>query len=307
MKVNKTLLFALKLTISGSLLYLVLKRAGIGKVFGLLADIDPWSFAAAVAIYLAAQLLSSFRWRLFLQGGYGIRRLYPLYLLGSFFNTFLPGLVGGDMVKAYYLYREAGEGTRTLASVFMDRYTGFVTLMLMGLVAFPFGLKYFRGSWIEWLLPLIVLVFAVLSLVFFGLRLGDRIRFLKDFYGYFHFYRRQRGTMARAVLLSAVVQGILVIAVYILALGLGQRIPLASFFIFIPIVVTMAALPVSISGVGLREAAFVLLFGTVGVRPEAATAISFAWFLSIATGGLAGAYEYLRHKGHGKDLEEDAP
>jgi len=289
--------------VSGSLLYLVLERAGAERVLGMLRSIDPWSFAAAVAIYLVAQFLSSMRWRLFLGGGYGAGRIYLLYLMGSFFNTFLPGLVGGDMVKAYYVYRERGDGTRAFASVFMDRYTGFLTLMLMGLIAFPFGLKYFRGSWIEWLLPLIVLCFAVLSLIFFGLRLGERVRFVKEFYGHFHFYRRQLGTMAKAVALSAAVQGMVVFAVYTLALGLGQRIPLPAFFIFIPIVVTMAALPVSISGVGLREAAFVLLFGTVGVRPEAAAAISFAWFLSIVAGGLAGAYEYLRRKAPPKEMK----
>ncbi|MBI5187538.1 MAG: UPF0104 family protein, partial [Nitrospirae bacterium] len=46
----------------------------------------------------------------------------------------------------------------------------------------------------------------------------------------------------------------------------------------------------------VREGAFVLLFGFIGVKPEVATAISLSWFISIATGSLLGLVEYIRHK-----------
>ena len=46
----------------------------------------------------------------------------------------------------------------------------------------------------------------------------------------------------------------------------------------------------------IKEGAFVLLFGMAGVKPEMATAMSFAWFLSTASGGLVGLFEYLRLK-----------
>jgi uncharacterized membrane protein YbhN (UPF0104 family) len=298
-KPNKALLFALKFLVSSSLLYAVLSRAGLEKVFGLLRNIAPLSFVAAVLIYLSAQFVSSIRWRLLLEGGPGVGRLFPLYLLGSFFNTFLPGLVGGDAVKAYYLYKEAGDGTRALASVFMDRYMGFLTLMMMGLIAFPFGYRYFSGSWIEWALPLIVVFFAAASLVVFGLRVGQRARFLRDFYAYFHAYRKKGAVMLKTIALSAVVQTAIILAVYVLSMGLGERVPLLALFMFMPIIVTVSSIPVSISGVGLREGAFVLLLGSIGIPPDAATALSFAWFLSVVAGGLTGIYEYLRHKDYG--------
>lgn len=296
LKPNKALILLVKLLVSGALLYIVLSRAGIDRVLGLLRGISPLSFVLAVLMYVASQFVASIRWRLLLQGRLSLRRLFPLYLLGSFFSRFLPGTVGGDAVKAYYLYKETGEGTRALSSVFMDRYIGYIILMSMGLAAFPFGLRHFRGSWIEWLLPAIIAGFILLSIIFFGLRLGKGIRLLGDFYGYFDSYRKQKGVMARAALLSALIQGATVLSVYVLALGLGQSIPLVPFFIFVPIIITLSSLPVSISGVGIREGAFVFLFGSIGVRPEAATALSFAWFLSVTAGGLAGLYEYLRYK-----------
>jgi uncharacterized membrane protein YbhN (UPF0104 family) len=209
----------------------------------------------------------------------------------------MPGLVGGDAVKIYYLYRETGKGTQALASVFMDRYVGFTCLMTIGLLAFPFGLKYFQGTWIQWILPAIVLAFLTGSVTVLGLRLGKGIGFLQDFYDYFHSYRNRRDVLVKAFLLSAGVQVAIIISIYILAIGLGERIPLHMIFIFMPIIAALSAAPVSISGIGIREFSTVLLLGTIGVSAEMATAISFAWFLSIAAGGLTGLYEYLRSKG----------
>lgn len=282
--------------ISSGLLYAVLSKAGIGRVLSLIINIDPLFFMFAVFIYIGALFVASMRWKLLLPDKFSLKKLFPLYLLGSFFNTFLPGLVGGDAVKIYYLYKETGQGAQSLASVFMDRYIGYITLMLVGLIAFPLGLKYFRGTWIEWLLPLIVLVFMLLSFIILGLRLGKRVKFLNDIYSYFHTYRKKQGVIVKTILLSIVVQASIIYSVYILSRGLGQQIPVFIFFLFIPIIVTVAAIPISISGIGVREAAFTLLMGSIGVSPDTATAISFAWFLTFVVGGLPGIYEYLRRR-----------
>jgi uncharacterized membrane protein YbhN (UPF0104 family) len=293
-KTKKIIFFSLKLVVSSSLLYFVLSRAGIGRVFTLLRDINPLSFGMSVLIYLFCQLISALRWRLFLANRFPIVRLFRLYLLGSFFNTLLPGLVGGDAVKIYYLYRESGKGTQAMASVFMDRYIGLCSLMVLGICFYPVALKYITGTWVQWLLPLIVLCFITGSVVILGLRFGKRIQFLENIYSYLHSYRRKSGVIAKAFILSLAIQLLMILSVYILGLGLGQNIPLLPFLVFFPIIVAVSTVPISISGLGIREAAFVLLLGKIGVKPDFATAISFAWFLSLASGGLAGLYEYLR-------------
>jgi uncharacterized protein (TIRG00374 family) len=302
-KLKKTVFFLLKLSVSCGLLYLVLSRAGIGRVVSLIININPWAFASAVLMYVACQFVSSIRWQMLLKDRFSLRRLFPLYLLGSFFNTFLPGLVGGDAVKSYYLYRETGKGTQSLASVFMDRYIGLTSLMAIGLIAFPFGMGYFSGSWVQWMLPAIVFGFLAVSLIVFGLRLGKGIRFLGNFYDYFHFYRKKRPVILKALALSVAAQTVVILSIYVLALGLGQDMPLHMLFIFMPVIATLSSAPVSISGIGIREASSVLLLGTIGVKPDMATAISFAWFLSVATGGLAGIYEYLKGARPQRDLQ----
>ncbi len=292
---SKIIVLLAKISVSGGLLYAVISKTGIDKVILTLKGMNVLSFVLAVLIYMVTVYISSIRWRLLLHEKFELKRLVSLYFIGSLFNHLLPGLIGGDAVKAYYLYRDTGRGPSAVASVFMDRYVGFTALMLIGLMAFPFGFSYFRGSYIEWVLPLIVLVFIAGSFFFFGLRVGNRFKLLAGFYDYFAAYKEKKAILIKTLLLSVLIQAIIIFAVYILAGGLGIGVPLLPLFVFIPVIWTIATIPVSISGLGVREASFVLLFGFLGISPVHATAVSFAWFLSVATGSLPGLIEYLRY------------
>ena len=293
---NKAIVLLVKVSISAGLLYAVITKAGVGKIFSALRGMDVRFFALAVLIYLLALFISSIRWQLLLHEKSALPRLFSLYLIGSFFNHLLPGLIGGDAVKAYYLYRDTGKGTSAIASVFMDRYIGFSALMLLGLVAFPFGFHYFRGSYLAWVLPLMVICFITGSFILFGLRVGKGISFMSGFYDYFALYQGKRDIVIKTFAISLTVQVIVICAVYVLSRGLKVDVPFLSLFIFIPIITTIATIPISVSGIGVREASFVLLFGSLGISPVQATAVSFAWFLSVATGSLPGLIEYLRFK-----------
>ncbi len=295
-KASKIAFVFLKIAISSVLLYAVLAKTGASKVLATLSGISATAFISAVLLNILAQFISTLRWRLLLPEGLGLRKLFSLYMIGSFFNIFLPGIIGGDAVKGIYLYRETGKGSLALASIFMDRYLGFVVLIAICAAAFPFGYKYLQGSRIEWVLPFTILSFIVGSLLFFGLKLGRRIKFLSELYNYFYLYRNQRGVIGKALTLSVFVQLAGIIAVYILSLGLGRNIPLLAFLIYLPLIILFSMLPISISGLGVREGAFVVFFGLIGVKPETATAISLSWFITMSVGSLIGLVEYIRYK-----------
>jgi hypothetical protein len=178
----------------------------------------------------------------------------------------------------------------------MDRYLGFVMLTIICTIAFPFGYSYFQNSPVVWILPFIVLTFIIASLLVFGLRLGKRIKILAEFYDYFYSYRNHKGVIMKALLISAFVQLSAIFAVYVLALGIGEHVPFLACLIFLPLIIMFTALPISISGIGIREGAFVLFFGLIGIRPGVATALSLSWFLATTTGSLWGLIEYIRYK-----------
>ncbi len=293
---SKPFLIAVKLLVSTLSLYVVFSKIDFREFASVFLKIGPAAFVAAAVSYVVAQCASTWRWKLLLPEHFRFGRLFSLYMIGSFFNSFLPGVIGGDAVKAYYLNKDARKISLTLASVFMDRYLGYLGLMLIGISAFPFAAGYFGASPYRWIMPAIFLAFVVVSLLFFGLKLGKKIGAVAEFYDYFAALKSRKEVIAKALLLSFVVQFLNFLMVAILASAMGENIPILLLCVFLPIIITITTVPVSISGLGVREGSFVLLLGLIGVRPEVATSLSLSWFVANFIGGLPGLAAYVRHR-----------
>ena len=294
-KNKKALILILKLAVSAFSFYLISRKADMAQVIHILKSIGLFTFLSASALYIMSQVLSTMRWQLLLPDKYPLNRLFSLYMIGAFFSSFLPGIVGGDAVRAYYLNKDARKISITLAAVFMDRYIGLVTLMLIGISAFPFSLEVFGDSPHKWLMPGFFVSFVIGSILFFGLQLGKRFKLMTDIYEYFLVIKQQRAVIAKTLLLSVGIQMLNFLSVIILASRMGEEISLLLLAVFLPIVTTIVALPISISGLGVREGAFVILLGLIHISPEAATSLSLAWFFSIFVGSLPGLVFYVLH------------
>lgn len=301
---NKILFFIGKLIVSGLSLYVVFRKTDLGQIGLMLKKIGIFWFLAAASIYVLSLVVSAARWKLLLPEKFTVRRLFSLYMIGSFFSNFLPGVIGGDVVKAYYLNKDAKKISLTLASIFMDRYLGYVSLMVLGMGAFPFALGYMEGSVYKWAMPSIFAAFLVGSFLFFGLQLGRRFRVVSEFYEYFVSLRDRKGVIIRALLLSVLLQVMGFLSVAMLARAMGEHVPVLLLFVFLPIIITLVSIPISISGLGVREGAFVLLLGLIGVKPEAATSLSLAWFFSVFLGSIPGLIAYIRQPA-GPDKESE--
>lgn len=295
-RTKKILILSLKIVVSGLLLAFVLNKAGLRNIIVHFKALNPWYFLLASLLYVFLIFLAAVRWGLLLGGRYSVARLFSLYLIGSFFNHFLPGSVGGDAVKAYYLYQDSRHGGSSLGSVFLDRYIGFFALLTIGLVSGVLAFDDLKAVGMHWITPSLFVLFLVVSLMVFGMRIGGRFSAIADFYDYFHATIRKRPVVLKAFLLSIVLQLSTILIIFLIARGIGQRPPFIALFVFVPIILVVMSVPISISGLGLRESAFVLLFGLTGISPEASTSIAFLWFLSIVMASLTGLVEYIRRK-----------
>lgn len=244
-----------------------------------------------------------------------LKGLFSLYLIGSFFNNLMPGIIGGDAVKAYYLNKALKErykeretedsspinhhSSLSVASVFMDRYIGFVSLLIIAIIAYPFGFGIFRGSYIEWVLPIIIAAFIIGSSILFVFRIGNRIRFMTGFYEYLKSYRGEKGMLLKCLILSLILQLVIICSAYVISKGVGIDVPFYFLSIIIPIISVISSMPISISGLGVREASFILLLSPLGISHAQAITLSLAWFLSFAAGSLPGFFLYIRRKAEG--------
>jgi uncharacterized membrane protein YbhN (UPF0104 family) len=226
-------------------------------------------------------------------------RLLSLFFIGSFFNTFLPGRVGGDVIKTFYLYRDTGKGGISIASVFMDRYMGLCAMVVISLIAFTGGYSYIKGTEIVWIIPVAFGVFLIISFILWKVNWG-KIRFLGAFYNPLMEYKMRERIIYNGLLLSLIVQVIGITEVYLLSLAIGLKVPVIYFFIFVPIINVISAIPISIAGLGVRETGFVALFKMVfselGVTSDHAVSLSILLFIAMCLINLIGGIEYLRIK-----------
>jgi glycosyltransferase 2 family protein len=297
MKINKAAFFGLKLLVSGFSLYIVFLKADVSQIISMLRKIGPLPFLIACLLYIVSICGASLRWKLLLPDKFTFRKLFSLYMIGAFFSSFLPGVIGGDVVKAYYLNKDAKKLSLTLASVFMDRYLGYVSLMLIGMLSYPFALQFFGESSYKWVMPVIFVAFIIGSVLFFGLRLGKRFKTVSEFYEYFGVLKAKKDVIVKAVVISLGVQASGFVAVAVLASAMGEKIPVLMLLVVLPIIITVTSLPISISGLGVREGTFVVLLGLIGIRPAVATSLSLSWFFSTFVGSVPGLIAYIRHTG----------
>lgn len=324
-KYKKYLLLLFKLAISAILFYVLISKVGGRTIISNMGRLDPLAFLGAVSLYLVSISIASLRWGLLIPKHIRWKDLFSMFMIGAFFNTYMPGIIGGDAVKAYYLSRELKAGRTggakrdgaaphsaigtAVAAVFMDRYIGLCAMLCLSMAVLPFGYEYLRGAsgkWpVVWFIPSLFAAYIATGIIIFKFRFSDRFKFLSTVSGYFRFYTSRKKALAKAFLYSIGVQMMGIIAVYVLSRGLSMDISFLSVLVFLPVIVVVTTVPVSISGIGLREGAFVFLLGTIGVPAEMAMTLSLAWFLSFVAAGLLGLFYYLRFKGaFGGKIEE---
>lgn len=296
---KKILSFAVKLVVSGGiLLYLFyFSDINIQKVIATLKQTRLPVFFLAFFVYLCTIFISSKRWSLFLPEPMKYSRIVSLYFIGSFFNTFLPGLVGGDAVKAFYLYKDTGKGGASLVSVFMDRYMGLTAMIGLGIIAFIGGYSYIKGTDIVWMVPVLFGGFLLASLILWKLNWG-KIKILNMFYEPLMGFKSEAKIITKALLLAFIIQIFGITSAYILSLSIGINIPIIYFFMFVPIISVVAAIPANLAGLGFREAGFVFLFTTSAglIIKEEAMSLSLLVFTIMCMANLIGGVEYVRIK-----------
>jgi uncharacterized membrane protein YbhN (UPF0104 family) len=301
------------LRIAGSLVLLAVLawRIDWGQLGAALARLDLRAWLAAVALYVFAQGVSALRWQwlaraLGLAGTWG--QFLTWYFVGMFFNLVLPTSVGGDVVRAWYLSRQTGHAPHpavrdphwaALLSVVGERANGLAVLILIGCAAVAFTPRPLP-AWISASVGLAgaacvagLGVLALLPRLRGPLAAFPRFRHLVD--GALVYLDRPY-LLAGVTALSLVIQLASVALVGLVGLALGLPVPWSYYAVLVPLVNLLTLLPVSVNGMGLREAGMVVLLAPLGVAPAEAVALSLGTFAAMGSASLLGAPLYLMER-----------
>ncbi|QDO96357.1 flippase-like domain-containing protein [Ferrovibrio terrae] len=294
---RKGLGFIAKALLTIAFFVYLMEQVEWADVFQVMATISPWWAFAAVLWKLLQYPMAAFRWRIFVNaiGGH-IRFLQALsiFWIGFFAALFLPGMIGGDVVRVLKI-REAGVSLRIAASsVILERGVMVASLFLMvSVISLVPGAPRIPGIEVFWfvtigglvggllltLLPATVLARLMQRkmLVWLGGIIEDMLRIL-----------RAPGTAMLALALSIFGNSLVVIEVYLLGLAIGTDITVLACFALVPPVILVVSLPISIGGWGAREVALVTALAIVGIPAENALVISVLFGLLTTLLALPG-------------------
>ena len=294
MRIPKALINSFKILFAVLLLFLVFRSVDLSKIAHNLRILKLVSLIPILAICWIGQLVCSERWRIFsaslqMKGSY--RSFVQMYFAGMFFNLGLPSLVGGDIIKAYIVSRKSNRPLQIgLASVIQDRAAGLISLLAYGSVAILLHPMSWRGfplwaayvlSWIA--IAVFIWLTAKLKHVYGRFPVSQNrtiprrmLQAAAELHQALEFSRLSPGAAMRIALYSFLYSGLLMFAFWQVTIAAGHPVELVPFFALVPLVTLATMLPITPSGLGVRELFYVEALSLAGVPRDQGLVISLA-------------------------------
>jgi len=258
--------------------------------------------AAGFAFTFLGFVLSAWRWqRVFAVFDIHVplRTLLAHYLAGQFVGNVLPSTIGGDVLRVSRAAKTTGAGDVAFASVAIERLSGFVALPLLSVLGFALepSLLGLDHAWIALAIAGATVAALVLILVVAGSpRLAGRfakhqnwMRFIGAVHVGINRIRLEPRRALRVLVAALAYQVSVLLAVYCAIHALGVSVPNGAVLAFLPAVATAQVLPISLSGLGIREGLLVLLLRPLGVPTGKAIGIGLLWYGMTLVISLLGA------------------
>jgi len=258
---------------------------------------------------------SAFRWQLLMkvQGIHlELVRVWQLVMIGMFYNLFLPGGTGGDLVKIFYAVKEAPKSkSAVFLSVVVDRISGLFALIIVSGAVFGFFHATLMAS------PVVRAFSFAVAMIFGGVfflilvailldrfHLANRLpakmpghAFILETAMAFSVYARAWKAIVGAVLISMPLNIFIFGGAIFAAFAFKGNPGAAAMTSVIPIVNTISSLPISVAGVGVREQLFATMLHSLYGTPEnLGVLISITGFAIIVCWGLIGGIVSLIYK-----------
>lgn len=277
---GKVIATAIKLVVSGLLIYFIFSKIDVREIGNTLSSSNPYYLVLALLFFLSSKILAAFRLNLYfhqLEVFLAQKSNLKLYFLGMFYNLFLPGGIGGDAYKGYAIKKKFDVATKKVVSVLvLDRLSGLLllfvyacSLILIVQQETTIALKPFFMLGI----PLSILVFWILNKRFFGYVLP---------------------VFWKSVTYSALVQLAQLISVWFIMKSLGIELHQIAYLVIFLVSSIVSVIPLTIGGIGSREATFFYGASLLGLNENISVGISVIFFLITALVSLSGVWYHFK-------------
>jgi uncharacterized protein (TIRG00374 family) len=305
-----------RLIVAAALTAYILWKSHPREVIDAAAGADWRPIGMAVLLVFVDRSLMAYRWVLLLcivdrRSRPPLAAVMRIFFVSTFAGTFLPASVGGDAVRAFSLAKLTVPGEDAVASVFMDRMLGVASILVMAVIGLTFAGELVGQT------PVLVAIGAaagacgvtmllilsrqaasmasrvIAELPFRSLRQAGQ-RVLESIRKYAAF----TGPLVSVLVCSIAVQALRIVQAYYLGRSLGVDRGPGVYFAFVPVILLVMLLPITVNGIGTSQAAFVWFFDRAGVPAPVAFALSVLFVALGIVGNLPGGVLFALGRGN---------
>jgi uncharacterized protein (TIRG00374 family) len=297
-------LWVIRLCVSALLLALIFTLVPFADVWAAAREISPQLWLGALALFLAGHAAAAAKWRILIGGGISYRRAFRAHLAGLAANLALPSVAGGDVVRAGLVMKHAHDKARLAIGSVADRLIDTLGLVLIALASawLAWGPRLGSDVWMGWpLLGLLVLVasglVAALALDRYSSGREPSGKLMRVLTGLIHSaadLARSPGRLLLCLAVSMAVQCLFVGINIAFAEAAHVEAPVAAWFFAWTTAKIIAIAPISLGGLGVREASMAALLVPFGADPAQVVAIGLVWQSVLYASGLIGFLVQLR-------------
>jgi len=281
-------------------------------------DLDLLQVIALFAVSFLLIFVSCIKWKLFLTEA-GVKaqiwELFRLYVIGYFVNLFAPSTLGGDALRSFEVGRRHGAQAVAFSATFFERFTGIlamamlsivflytgsdaarefaIPILLFGVLVAPLGI----ASFTDWGFTLFDAVSRRALLLIKGSRVEARLhRILDKIEATLSYARGKKSLFIKSILVSFLFHALAILNTKLAANAVGwSEASVLELFIVVPLVLILSAVPITPSGIGIQEGAFIYFLQKIGATaPEAAGVALLLRAKTLALGLVGGVLLLLQ-------------
>jgi uncharacterized protein (TIRG00374 family) len=279
---------AVSLGLIGYLLYI----ADIPQILQIYNNVHLLGILLAFIVCVISLFIMSMRWKI-LTKSQNIHsstwQLFKFYLIGLFFNNFLPTSIGGDLARAFYLAKESGNRSASIGTVFLERLIGLLATLSLAFMSLFWLINYFHTNRIIYVIIAVLFMIAIFMASIMSRRIYRRFNGLLTLITFYdigerlikvldtlHFYRDKKMILFIAYMYSLFSQFMIIIMNYVLVLTLGlENVSFGYLVLVVPVTFVIGLLP-SINGIGVRDTGYLLLLSRQGLETSQVLSLSLS-------------------------------
>jgi len=289
-KRQKKIYIFIRIFVALVLLTIIFKVVDLHKTVAFLKNLTPFSVCLIFSISFILNGISSYKWKIFLNSvdlNISFLKLFNIYIIGKFFNNFMPSNIGGDVIRFLLTTRGRDTYEDSFVAVFMERFTGVLALILFSFVSVILAILHYNFFYnLKYILPPIVFLILSSGVILFikpdsinnfPIHTGFMSKIqnkLAEILASIQSFKKKKKLITQSLLLSIFFNLFAIVNVFIAAWALKIDITLYSLFIFVPIILVLSFIPLSINGIGIVEGAYVYCLTQAGLSPHAALSIA---------------------------------